>query len=440
MADAPETLQFSLLDELFYHLETPENPFTNQMEVRVNQRLDGSQLAEALLTAMRLHPLVRARMAPWSASDRHYRWEIPDVPAQVPLFEMTCADEAALDEARSQLHSQGLSLQDGGPLRCLLAHCDDGDYLMINCSQAVSDGIGVYRFVTSVLRAYAKVPDPQTTQTLADVRDLAGRFGSRSLRERINRIGRLVEILGTAITPPRRIAGEGGSDEPGLGFVPVRFNREQTARLHTLRRDGATLNDVLQALLHQAIAQWNREHGTSDGRVSVMMPMNTRQADWRYEIVSNLSLWVNVVSRPEDQTSFDTLLQRIAAQTSRLKERGTAGLLIDLLNDISALPVRIKQRLPALLPLTGHRIVDTTILNNLGRLENPLPDKHKLQVRELAFSSPCRSPMGLSVGAATLDEQLRLSFRYQNQQFSNDGAWAFVEHFLDNIQRELGSQ
>ena len=436
----PEQMPFSLLDELFFHLDTEESPFNTQLEVRLRERLDGGRLGEALLTAMGLHPLMAARMAPWQPQDSVYYWLFPGLDRESPLREVECPDETALHAVRSGLHSDAMELTRSYPFRCVLAHTDDGDYLMLSASHAATDGTGLYRFLASILRAYAKVPDPQPQLDLMAVRDLAGQFGSRNLRERLNRITRLLEILGTAITPPVRIAPEGGGQFVGLGFAPLHFNREQSARLQSLRTAGTTLNDVLQSLLHRTIRQWNNDHGKPDGRISIMMPMNTREPDWRWEIASNLSLWVNVVTRGDTDEGFAALLENVSGQTRRLKERGTAGLLIDLLNDIKKLPVWLKQRLPGLLPLTGHRVVDTTVLNNLGRLPPALPPGQGPAITELVFSSPCREPMGLSVGAATLDDQLRLSFRYNYQQFGDDAAWAFAELFLDTLQRELASQ
>ncbi|MDF1820247.1 MAG: condensation domain-containing protein [Alcanivoracaceae bacterium] len=439
-ADVPERFRLSLTDELFMHIDKPASPFSVQLELRVNQRLDAQKLAGALLTASTLHPMARVALAPYKPSDKFYVWEQAELLDYIPLQERECSSEEDLDLARSELHSASVSLEQAPPFRCLLVHTDGGDYVMINMSHAVSDGVGEYRFLTSVMRAYAGVPDPQPALDFISARDLSGLFGSRKLRERLNRITRLLEILGTAITPPARIAKDGDSQQGGVAFVPVRFSEQETARLHTLRSGQSTLNDVLIALLHQAIARWNRAHGQKDGRISVMMPMNARPNEWRHELVSNLSLWVNVISRPEHQGNFSSLLEVVSKQTRNLKDRGTAGLLVDLLHEIRGLPVWIKQALPSLLPLSGHRIVDTTVLNNLGRLPPILPAENSLKITEAWFSSPCRLPMGLSVGAATLDDQLRLSFRYSLRQFDREGAWAFVENFLDGLAAELAIQ
>ncbi|MGB1221420.1 MAG: hypothetical protein ACPG43_07760, partial [Alcanivoracaceae bacterium] len=215
-ADVPERFRLSLTDELFMHIDKPASPFSVQLELRVNQRLDAQKLAGALLTASTLHPMARVALAPYKPSDKFYVWEQAELLDYIPLQERECSSEEDLDLARSELHSASVSLEQAPPFRCLLVHTDGGDYVMINMSHAVSDGVGEYRFLTSVMRAYAGVPDPQPALDFISARDLSGLFGSRKLRERLNRITRLLEILGTAITPPARIAKDGDSQQGGV--------------------------------------------------------------------------------------------------------------------------------------------------------------------------------------------------------------------------------
>lgn len=430
----PEQFPLSLTDQLFLQLEEPSSPFTLQMEARLNQRLDEEQLKQAILRACDHHPMTRVALAPWQANDREYLWHLAEHIDSVPLRIMDCPDDASLDDARSQLHSQPVPLDNPPPLRCTLARCPDNDLLMISMSHAASDGMGLYRFLTSVLRAYIGVADPQPELDFLAARDLRRLVGSKNLAERLKRISRLLKILGHAVKPPARIATEGGRDDDGLSFLPLRFSAERTRRLQGLRRHGATINDVLICALHLAIDRWNHQHETHSGRISMIMPLNTRPAERRFELASNLSIWVNVISRSSDRRDFATLLERITEQTARLKDTGTAGLLIDLLQEVRDLPAWAKEALPTLLPITGNRLVDTTVLNNLGQVPRPLPESSPLQVTELWFSSPCRAPMGMTLGAVSLAEHLYLSFRYRHSQFSRDSAWGFAETFLEVIE------
>ncbi|MDF1781799.1 MAG: hypothetical protein P1U67_10920 [Alcanivoracaceae bacterium] len=433
-AEIPERFPFSLTDELFFHIDRPETPFSIQMEVRLNTSLELDRLREALATAMSQHPMMRAALAPWSAKEQHYFWAMPEEMPAVPLDVMAIRDDQELMRARMRLQSTSVGLEKAPPFHCLLARHDDGDYLMINTSHIATDATGAYRFLSSVLRAYARLPDPQPDDLdFMECRDLVGQFGSRGLTERFNRVRRLAAILGSSLTPPARIASDGADKSDGVSILPLLLSKQQTSDLQKLRLNGSTINDVLLATLHLTISDWNKQHHQRGNRISLMMPMNTRPAERRFELAGNLSLWVAVQSRKGNRVDFPTLLAEIQKQTDLLKEHGTAGLLVDLLHEIRSLPLWIKQWLPNLLPLTGNRFVDSSVLHNLGKLPSPLPDDNKLKVTEMWFSPPCRLPMGLAIGAATYNNQLHLAFRYSHHQFDAAGAQAFCDLFMKTL-------
>ncbi len=434
-AEVPERFPFSLTDELFFHIDLPETPFSIQMEARVNTSLDIKRLREAMATAMMQHPMMRASIAPWSAKEQKYFWQLPDELPVIPLEIVDVRSEEQLMRARMRLQSVSVPLDQPPPFRCLLARHEDGDYFMINTSHIASDATGAYRFLGSVLRAYARLPDPQPEDLdFIACRDLVKQFGSRRMTERLNRVRRLVSILGSSLKAPARIATEGAENTDGVSILPLKLSEAETARLQQLRVNGSTINDVLQALMHLTIDRWNREHRQRCGRISLMMPMNTRPPERRFELAGNLSLWVAVQSRANQRDNFVALVEAIRQQTSMLKEHGTAGLLVDLLHEIRSLPLWLKQWLPNLLPMTGNRFVDSSVLHNLGNLPSPLPADNKLQVTEMWFSPPCRLPMGLAVGAATYNRTLHLAFRYSHHQFNAEGAQAFTNLFLQQLE------
>ena len=173
-AEIPERFPFSLTDELFFHIDRPETPFSIQMEVRLNTSLELNRLREALATAMSQHPMMRAALAPWSAKEQHYFWAMPEEMPAVPLDVMAIRDDQELMRARMRLQSTSVGLEKAPPFHCLLARHDDGDYLMINTSHIATDATGAYRFLSSVLRAYARLPDPQPDDLdFMECRDIA---------------------------------------------------------------------------------------------------------------------------------------------------------------------------------------------------------------------------------------------------------------------------
>ena len=440
MISETRLVPFSLLDELFFHIDQPETPFGLHMHLRFDRPLDAARLADAVCRAAARHPLMRASLAPYSAHDRQYHWRIALELSEAPLAVVDASDEEQFATLRDHFYSQSVALDQQPPFRLLLVKHADHDSLLLNLHHAAADATGAYRLISAVLRAYLRCPDSEADVVFRDARDLIGQLGARNVVERLNRVRRLLEILGKSVMPPTRIAGEGGQAGDGVGLVPIRFSVADTRRLQSLRQDGATVNDVLLALLHLATARWNQEHGQRAGRITVMMPMNTRPPERRFEVISNLSLWVNVASRADQRVNWQRLLASVHRQTNTLKERGTAGLLIDLLHNIRHLPLWARQALPRLLPITGNRIVDSTVLNNIGRLPDPLPEGAELHIREWWFSTPCRLPMGMSVGSATFADQLHLTLRYSRQQFDEHGAWAFAELLLDTLEQVYSSE
>lgn len=433
----PQHIPLSIYDELLLHLDRPSSPLSLQMEVRVSGHLDEARLITAIRTAADHHPLMRAALAPHSDTDTRYFWRIQDTLPSIPLRIITCCDEEALHEARSALHSLSVPLVEAPPFRCALAHCGEkGDFFMINMNHTVSDGVGLYSFMVSILRAYAGVDDPVRSLDVMQMRNREHDGGSARFADHLVRISRLLKVIGSTLNPPARIAADGQEDQTGLSFMPVRFSGEQTRRLQQLRHNGATVNDILATTLHLAIDEWNQAHDQRTERISMIMPMNIREAALRNNAASNLSVWVNLASQPDDRTDFRHLLGVLTQQTTELKETGTMGLLIDLMHEVRGLPAWIRKAVPGLLPLTGNRIASTTVLGNLGQARSPLPGNSDLALREMWFSPPCRMPMGLSLGAVTLHDHLHLCFRYHRQQFSREGAWSFAETFLDILNRE----
>ena len=436
----PQRIPLSIYDELLLHLDTPGSPLSLQLEVRVGEHLDEARLVAAIRKASAHHPLMRASLAPYEDSDTGYFWQIRDELASVPLRVLTCCDEESLHEARSALHSLSVPLAEAPPFRCALAHCgEQGDFFMINMNHTVCDGVGLYSFMMSILRAYMGAPDPVSSLDVIQVRERELGGERARFADHLARVSRLLSVLGSTLNPPARIAPDGQEDQGGLSFMPVRFNAEQTRRLQGLRHEGATINDVLATALHLAIEQWNQDHNQSTGRISMIMPMNTRGPAQREDVASNLSIWVNLISQADDRTDFQHLLQVLKRQTTHLKESGTMGLLVDLMHEMQGLPAWIRKVIPTLLPLTGNRIVSTAVLGNLGQARSPLAGDSSLTLKELWFSPPCRMPMGLSLGAVTLHDNLHLSFRYHRQQFSREGAWGFAEMFLDVLNRETAA-
>jgi NRPS condensation-like uncharacterized protein len=428
----------SVTDELFLHLEKPEESMHLQLDIRFSGRLDEQKLEAALFSAMAAHPLASVRLRCPVSLDGSYEWEAVERPDEDPVLTVSCADDAAVEAARNAFHSRRLLLESAPPFRALIAHSDEGDWLFLKVSHVITDAPGAYRFLQSVLRRLADVPDATPDDTdIINARHLGQRFGARSMADRLRRGTTLLGYLMKSVQLPTRIAPLTGVDTAGVGFVSHTFSTEDTDGLVVLRKGSATLNDVLAALLHQAIARWNDTRKEDAGRITLMNAVSLRPAVTRQEGVGNLSMWVNVATTATERFNYDRTLSAVTTQTRNLKTQETAGLLMDLLNMTHLLPVKLRKALTRLMPLTGNFVVDTAVLNNLGRVPDlPDPAGKTGRITAIRFSPPTSMPMGVAVGAVTLRGELTLTFRYRLAQFDRHAAEAFRDLFVA-LTREL---
>ncbi|MEL0028979.1 MAG: condensation domain-containing protein, partial [Perlucidibaca sp.] len=276
---------FNLLDQAFLNLDSPQEPWSVQLDMRVAGQVDPARLTQAFRAAMQSHPMTRGCLRPVSGYDTGYTWDIPDEVAQLPLEVVDVSGEGDLAQARARLQSHMVRLESSPPFAAMLARHPEGDYVMLNLSHVVGDGLSAFRLMTSVARHYAGEPDPVPDFDPLEKRDLTRLAGSRGFIERMRRLSLLIEHLWNSRTSPVRIrtrhAQDGAaSDLPGYGFVTLELSPTEAGQVMARREKPATINDMLLAGLILAIAEWNRREGGEQGRVSIMMPVNLRPKAW----------------------------------------------------------------------------------------------------------------------------------------------------------------
>jgi len=426
---AMTTIALNVLDELYLHLDRDAEPWSVQLEVVVEGRVDSDRLADAIVEGARRHPLARARLRPARGIDFGYEWEVADELAEAPLEVADCDDDAALAMAREALMSTSPDLEEAPPFAITLAHHPGGDAIMLNLNHAAGDGISAVRLMASILRAYAGEDDPQAPVDPLGVRNISDLVNSRSIPVRLMRSRTLARQATRVAAAPARIATEGvDGDHDGYGFELLQLDSAELQAILDRRSGGATVNDVLLGALALTIHRWNERHGEADGRIGIMMPVNLRPGEWRNEVFGNFASIVSVDLAADDQTDLPTAVAAAAARTRQIKDEGGAGLAVDLLElPTATLPTRIKQRFQDLIKLTGSRFVDTTVLSNLGRLEKvPALGGEAGEVTKVWFSPPGRMPLGASLGAATYGDELFVTLRYRHALFDPRAAADFA--------------
>lgn len=394
---------FTQVDELGCYFDDPAEPNNIHFELHLSGHLDDARLRTAVLATLQAHPLARVRRCRWRGWDRRLHWEIvaePDVP---PVDLTHWRDEHELDDQRRRLLHATPSLDLAPPLRIRHAVGPEWDALIVNVHHAAMDGLSGLRLLRSIARRYAGRPDPVTDDPLA-IRVPAARVPRtpRSLR------------------PVARIATDGGTPEPGCGFHLV------SIPYRCVHNEPATVNDVLVAALVLAIAEWNTAHGYEAGTVRIALPINARANGC--ERLGNLSRLAVVAN--ERSLCGASLLADVIRQTEAAKR--VAGPQVDLLTGLLAaawLPVAVKAKLPGLALRLAGAVSDTTLLSNIGLVDDPPDFGPGAMVTGLWMSPPVRMPRGVTIGTATVRDRLNVSVRYRHAQFDQLASARFVAMF-----------
>lgn len=425
-----QRLRFTEFEEAILHLEQATGPWNIQLEVSADGALDEARLRAAVTAACLRHPLARARLRYWKGADTTYRWFVPDALDLDPVTTNDAADDAALAVLRRSTFSPAIDLDLSPLLRVVLVRRPVSDLVLFAFSHVAFDGLGALRFVQSVTRTYRGAEDPEPPISLEEARTLDAHLVSSSLKDMGARALEGPRRLREALDAPARLAKAGATDEDGFGFVDRTLVPSKVPAMSSARAEGASINDVLVAALHIAVDRWNRSHGATSNRIGLMMPVNTRPPEWFWDVVSNFASFVTVSTHPADRADLETATRAVSAQTDAWRRAQRASGLYDLIRLGRVLPLGIKRSMPALLPLTGNRFLDTIVLSNLGRVTDA-PRFGDEPPAELRFSPPCAMPLGVGVGVVTVGDVMHVVVRHRLEQLGPDAAAAFADLYLE---------
>jgi NRPS condensation-like uncharacterized protein len=416
---------FNFVEEIWQLRDPPDETANIHLEVRVSGALEEDRLRDAIRAAVATHPMARARKVASRVLLRPARWQIEEPESCDILRSIPCRDESELAAARVDFYDRPISLLRAPALRFLLAPRPGGDSLMLNANHAVTDGVGALRFLRSVARAYSGRPDPVPAVDPLAARDPRTFFGHVARRP-----VPIAESAGAPTGARAFLAPEGACLGLGYGFFRVTIPFEQSRRLDPRRFEpSATINDLLQAALHLAIAEWNARRRRGCDCIAVFMPVNSRPPEWRDELVINRTVGGKISSTPGQRATAEGLMAAITKQTRWIKSGCAAAALFDR-------PSWVLNLTPLLLPmisrLLGDRVENTAVLSNLGRLDEvPGFGTEAGEVTEFWFSPPCGMPMGLSVGVVGVRGRLNLAFRYRRALFDDGAARRFADLVLE---------
>ncbi len=394
-------------------LDPKDTTWSVQLEARVAGSLDEARLRAAIAQALAV------------ADDDELRLDVEP-----------CDDDADVQAARLRLQRRAIGLVGRPPLAACLARHDEGDILMLNINHAAADAHGALQALHAIARAYAGGPDDaEPALDFLACRELPVRPAPppTSVAARIAK--RAVERMRDALARPSRLAADGGCDDDGYGFHVVALDSDATARIAEVERAHPDRN-VLMAALQLAVGQWNLKHDAQSRQIAVLVPTSLRPDEWPNDVVGNFSVTARVSTSRRERSGPASALKAVAQQNARNKRTRTGIALIDRLRRNGLLTLWAKQSLIVLQPLTGNRHVDAAMLCDLGRVRAPsfgTAGAEESDIRELWLSVPARSPLTLSLGAATVAGRLHLTIRYPLRVFDADATRRFADCLLAQI-------
>lgn len=441
MSGVSRVTPLSESDASFIYLEQPGEPWSIQQEVHLTGRLEPERLLSAARAACERHPLARARLAPFRARDRVYKWEIQDQVSLPALEVLDYADERDLARIRDRFLSEHPSLSVAPPFKLLLLRGPGGDVLLFNFHHAAYDGLSVFRILTSMFRSYAGIEhDPVPDFDPLDARELRPLIVPDKLRERLARLRRLPALLAEGNRPsvsvaPRMEVQEQGRQ--GIGFCLLSFDEHEIARIKAHRRGASTMNDVMLGALVLAVRRWNAKHHADTGMISVMVPVNVRPKAWAAEVLGNFASYIPVAVTQTVPDNLDDLIAAVTQRTQWSKRHHTASAMFDLLTMfLRLLPVGLKERWKSRVPQTRVELQDTAIFSNLGRLDLPDLGSDAGAVRSAWISPPVRFTRGFGIGVIFLPDSMHISLRYHRALFDEASASAFAQLYRETLLQE----
>lgn len=420
-----------ILDELLLLIGEVHAPVTMHAEVRVEGHIDPERLTTAIRQAADVHPIARARLLPARLMDRRYHWEISDSLDSVPLEVVDCEDDSALSRARERLISHAPPLDTPGPFEVVLAQHPEGDAIIFNVHHSVGDGAGLYRFVTSILRAYAGEPDPPAPVDPLAARDLRALI-DHSFRQRARRARGMPDVLRRIVSPPARIASPLDPERAGYGVELMVLTSGQIEEALSRAPAGAGLNAVMQGSLAVAIRRWNDAHGARTGDVYLQMPVNFRPPEWSRDVFGNFAPWAAVRVARSEQDTLHRAITAAGARVRRIKENDIAALMVDQIELPYELPIGLGRWAPRLNP--RRLAVDTTMLSNLGRVRDVPAELGDAGRITAMWESPAHDPhMRFALAATTFGSDVFVGFRYHRAGFDTATAQDFVRLYAETM-------
>jgi hypothetical protein len=372
------SLGWTSVERLFLTSRDGSLPWTVHGEVSFDGQVSRARLQEALAAVRRRHPVLR-----WQASGQPEGSWCSGRSATPILQPREAPDDQGLARQRSELLYEAMDLHETGPLVIRLIRTSNGDNLLAAAHHALVDGVGMFRILADLARAYrAEQLEPEITW--AEARRSYAAEVDPALAAAIEE-----EVRSKTRRTAVRVAGGDPSSHRGTGAVLHRL--EVTGRPSG---PAGTSNDRLLAAVGVALREWNTERQEPSDPVVIGIPLNLRPLDaWHDSVCNAILMWPVRIPAEGDHPA---VLRAVARQTApaRLGRRSRAARgLIGALRGREALPL-----------WALHAMAATTVVSSVVGVEHALsfgPDAPEVTA---AWGTPPTSQTSGIAFSACLDQ------------------------------------
>ena len=283
-------------------------------------RLDAERLRAAYDTALRHHQLAQCSVQADERGGFHWVHEPGATVGRIDVVE--CADAAALRRLVLAQIATPMALDHAPLVRGVIARCGDRDVLSAGFSHVLADGLGGFRFLRSVARAYRGEPDPSPAVDIAAAHAALASPPSSNWSALTDKWTTRLELAATAVTARSPLARSGG--RPGAGAGSTTRSVPMGPLSAAAGRYAGSFGTYAMAALHVTIERWNRAHGVACDAVGVSQAVNLRPAEWHDDVVASLAAITSLLSRPGDRVDVATAMARLGPKLTLEAQRERA--------------------------------------------------------------------------------------------------------------------
>ena len=437
-------LYLTPLEKLFYYDDRDSHPMTFVIRLELSGTADRRALQAAIEAALVRHPLLHANVR--RAKRNRLCWVAGEgVGPAVDWADGTNSIVLERGERIDLTHETGLRVWGRQVL--------DKVEITMQFHHACTDGIGAYRFIGDVLAFYGlSTCGDEAAPKLSEVD--VGRLRRRvDLQVELWPTKRYFAMMVRGLTQawrvvsrrPARLFFKAAGAPPTASFprfISAALDRDEHESLRENARGyGATLNELLLAILFRTLRDWRRDHqaARNAGRLRIMMPVDLRRSEDFNTPAACLTSYSFLTRDETDCDDAADFVPSIHRETQRIISQ-RAGLQFADAVAIGFKPPGV-MRLVLNLPVS----LATAVLSNVGdparRFTSILPRRGgrvvagNLVLDEVTGVPPIRPNTSAVFSIFTYRRRLVVSMACEAGRVSAEEAESVLATFVGNLRR-----